>query len=112
MNTQFIKIIRGKIEQIKSDERYGYPPANVVENAPLALIQVDMKARVNILQWVLENATPPPSPSIDAHALLADLKSAWRSYEDGELEDGDNKLENTIKELAIFCKNNPVRKMN
>jgi hypothetical protein len=45
--------IHALIDVIESDERYRYPPADVVINAPLALIQVLMKAQVNALKWVL-----------------------------------------------------------
>ena len=48
------KEIRDEIKLIKSDERYGYAPALVQVNAPLALIQVAMKNRVLMLEWVLD----------------------------------------------------------
>lgn len=46
--------IRSEIARIEKDERYGYPPAQVQANAPLALIQVGMKAYVRALYWVLD----------------------------------------------------------
>ena len=46
--------IRAEIARIESDERYSYPPAQVQINAPLALIQVNMKSRVWALRWVLD----------------------------------------------------------
>ena len=45
--------IESKIAEIRADARYNYPAANVFSNAPLALIQVEMKAQVRILEWVL-----------------------------------------------------------
>lgn len=45
--------IENMIVSIKADERFNYPPANIEINAPLALIQVDMKAQVRALEWVL-----------------------------------------------------------
>ena len=45
--------IRSKLDQIISDERLSYEPANVFINAPLALIQVHLKAQADILHWVL-----------------------------------------------------------
>ena len=45
--------IESKIAEIRADARYTYPTANVFSNAPLALIQVEMKAQVRILEWVL-----------------------------------------------------------
>jgi hypothetical protein len=46
--------IKAKLEEIASDERLSYPPALVFSNAPLALIQTDLCASVEILQWVLD----------------------------------------------------------
>jgi len=42
-----------KIAEIKADERLSYPSATVFANAPLALIQMSMKAELNALEWVL-----------------------------------------------------------
>lgn len=48
------KLIEEKLKEVESDERLSSPPALVQINAPLALIQVDLKARVQILKWILE----------------------------------------------------------
>ena len=48
------KQIRKKIEEIEADERHKAPPALVDINAPLALIQVDLEAKIRALKWVLE----------------------------------------------------------
>lgn len=45
--------IEAMIAKIESDERYRYPPADVFSNAPLALIQVELKATVDALRWAL-----------------------------------------------------------
>lgn len=45
--------IMQEIGNINRDERMSYPDANVQVNAPLALIQVSLKARRDALQWVL-----------------------------------------------------------
>lgn len=37
--------LRFNAMQIAADERFSYPTATVVENAPLALIQLEMKTR-------------------------------------------------------------------
>ena len=42
--------IRKDIEIIDQDERYHYEPALIDVNAPLALIQVDMKAKMFVLR--------------------------------------------------------------
>lgn len=48
------KEIQKKIDEIMQDERLHYPPANVKVNAPLALIQVDLKAKLATLHWMLD----------------------------------------------------------
>jgi len=49
-----LKEVKSKAEELLADERLHYPPANVFVNAPLALIQVELTAKINILNWVLE----------------------------------------------------------
>jgi hypothetical protein len=57
--------IREQIAKLEADERYSYPPAQVQINAPLALIQVELEAKVQTLKWVLrtsaEESPPPPT---------------------------------------------------
>ena len=48
------KYIREQIAKIEADERYSYPPADVFVNAPLAMVQVDMKAKVQAYKKVLK----------------------------------------------------------
>ena len=47
------KEIETKLKEYQSDERLSYKPADVFSNAPLALIQTDLEARVQILKWIL-----------------------------------------------------------
>jgi hypothetical protein len=47
-------LVKARLKELKSDERYNYKPADVFVNAPLALIQVDIEARVSALEWVLK----------------------------------------------------------
>jgi hypothetical protein len=42
-----------KLNEVCSDERLSYEPANVFTNAPLALIQTSLETQRDILQWVL-----------------------------------------------------------
>jgi len=49
--------IRDRIAAIEADERMSYKPANVMVNAPLALIQVEGKAVSQALLWVLDEAS-------------------------------------------------------
>lgn len=41
------------VNEIDNDERYHYPNATVVENAPLALVQLNLETRVAFAQEVL-----------------------------------------------------------
>lgn len=45
-----LNYLNQQIAEITSDERFSYKPATVFENAPLALIQVEMKAKVDVLK--------------------------------------------------------------
>ena len=47
------KEIKELLYKLQSDERLSYPSADVWTNAPLALIQVELESKVNILKWVL-----------------------------------------------------------
>ena len=51
--------ILAQIKKVQSDSRYNYPAANVFSNAPLALIQVSMKATVEALEWVMSENNQP-----------------------------------------------------
>ncbi len=46
--------IQEKLFDVEKDERLGYPAATVVENAPLALIQLSLETKRDILRWILE----------------------------------------------------------
>ena len=47
-NTKALKKwLRDQIVEIEDDDRFQAPPANVEIKAPLALIQVDLKARLS-----------------------------------------------------------------
>lgn len=50
--------IRAALAKIEADERYHYAPALVQINAPLALVQVDLTARAEVLAWVLGESVP------------------------------------------------------
>jgi hypothetical protein len=43
-----------KLLEVENDERYHYASASVFINAPLALIQTEMKAKLNAYKGVLE----------------------------------------------------------
>ena len=44
--------VDAQIKRIDNDERYHYEPALVQVNAPLALIQVEMEAQMQVLKAV------------------------------------------------------------
>ncbi len=46
--------IQKRIDEILADERLSYKAATVFENAPLALIQLEMEIELHTLQMVLE----------------------------------------------------------
>lgn len=48
------KFIKDEIAEIEADERYHYASASVFINAPLALIQTEMRAKMNAYKGVLE----------------------------------------------------------
>lgn len=45
------KEIQAEIDNIKTDDRLYYPAANILVNAPLALIQLSVQSRLNALEW-------------------------------------------------------------
>lgn len=48
------QVLKSQIAEIKADERYSYKPALVQVNAPLALIQVEMHAKVRAYEFSLQ----------------------------------------------------------
>lgn len=48
------KEIEDKIKEIESDERLGYPPAQIQTNAPLSLVQTELESKLRALKWVLQ----------------------------------------------------------
>ena len=42
-----------KLKEIDRDERIHYPTATIDINAPLALIQLSLETRKEVLEWVL-----------------------------------------------------------
>ena len=48
------RYIKQRLEELRSDERLTYPPASCFENAPLALQQVSLKARIGELERIDE----------------------------------------------------------
>lgn len=47
------KTIKKMLKRLEADERLKYPTATIVENAPLALIQLEMESKIGVLKWVL-----------------------------------------------------------
>lgn len=53
-HTEAIRRIRERYHEVANDDRLAMEPANVMVNAPLALIQVEKQAQADALEWVLE----------------------------------------------------------
>jgi hypothetical protein len=53
LNMKSADEILKKLNEVCSDERLSYEPANVFANAPLALIQTSLETQRDVLQWVL-----------------------------------------------------------
>ena len=49
------KELRFQLAKLKSDERHKYKLALVQINAPLALIQVEIQAKIDALEWALND---------------------------------------------------------
>ena len=43
-----------KLSEIEQDERLGYKTATIAINAPLALIQLSLETKRDLLRWILE----------------------------------------------------------
>lgn len=69
--------IEAMISKVESDERYNYPPADVFSNAPLALIQVEMKATVDTLKWMLGG--PHPLDTVAPRGVRRGVREKKRS---------------------------------
>ena len=52
------KEIQARINELEADERVHYPSANVFVNAPLALIQVELRTELSALYWMLGKPCP------------------------------------------------------
>ncbi|QMS78789.1 hypothetical protein [Aeromonas veronii] len=50
--------IRNKIAELEADERLHYPAASVFSNAPLALIQTDIRGQLKALHFALGLSMP------------------------------------------------------
>ena len=48
-----------KLALIEADERLRLPTATIQINAPLALIQLSLATRRDVLRWVLDDEAPP-----------------------------------------------------
>lgn len=53
--------IRLRLAELEADERHHYEPALVQINAPLALIQVSIQAKIDALKWVLNEKKTKPA---------------------------------------------------
>lgn len=42
------------LQKVLEDERLSYPSADIWTNAPLALVQLELETKRDVLKWVLE----------------------------------------------------------
>lgn len=49
------KQVEERLETLKDDKRLEYESASVDTNAPLALVQTNLKAKVSALEFALDN---------------------------------------------------------
>ena len=52
---EMIEKVDKRIADIEADSRYQRQSATIEENAPLALIQLEMETEIRILRWVSKN---------------------------------------------------------
>jgi len=57
-----------RLKAIDADERYHYKPATVFENAPLALIQLELETEARVIAWVLGVKVPKRDNNGDSRA--------------------------------------------
>ena len=46
--------IEEMLKEVMADERLGYPTATVFENAPLAMVQLELETKRDLLREILE----------------------------------------------------------
>jgi len=51
---QTIEKIKKQLYKAKGDDRLKSPTATIVENAPLALVQLELETTIRVLKWVLK----------------------------------------------------------
>jgi len=54
-----IKQIETALAEFEADSRLCQPPATIFENGPLALVQVDLEAKISTLKWALRDGRSP-----------------------------------------------------
>lgn len=79
-----IDFLAGTIAEIAKDERFRYKPADVSVNAPLALIQVDLKARHTLAGDALVLANQQQAVIDEMRAALISIDEMYRKP-DGDL---------------------------
>lgn len=45
--------IRALLAHVEKDDRLKQPPANIHVNAPLALVQLELETKRDLLRWIL-----------------------------------------------------------
>lgn len=72
-----------EVNRIKADEGLKYPTAQILANAPLALVQLALEARLGTLQWVLDGG--PLDQSL-THQEKIQWMAVWAAQHHAQLE--------------------------
>lgn len=59
LKSEALTAIESAIKTIEADQRYHYPPACIQENGPLALIQMDLEGRMDVLKKIRAKLCKP-----------------------------------------------------
>ena len=54
-----MEVMLAKLRDVEDDERLYYPTATIDVDAPLALIQLQLKTQQTTLRWALGDDAPP-----------------------------------------------------
>ena len=72
--------ILSELGKLLKDARLSYPPANTFSNAPLALIQTGLEARLLTLMWIIEDDEDPQVKQI--FKACETLTKMWKIAKD------------------------------
>ena len=87
MNPPHREAVEAMVARLEADPRYSYPAADVFANAPLALIQVELRAQVAALRWSLGlTGDDMETSAADAPRVLPKCPRCRGSYDPNKLK--------------------------